>query len=452
MSPGALLCLLVVGCVLPDSTIGLAPSVVQVTESSFTSGNGQTRTSGVGSAGVVTTQPRNTGGGNGVTTIQGSVSAGASPDGSAFSSSSILTATGEGSSSIILSTDMESDQTSVELSTSGPDGTSGTAPEAPSDGPADEPATFQETTASGDSTFQSVSSSVTTSGPGSFFSTIERSDQAVVVEGPMPEAAAAVASVEQAQPAPQPVPQPAPPAPQPMLQPAPPAPQPVIAQSKSVSVSGSFAEPAAAPVPQVVQVEAQAASVSAPVPQVVRVEAQAASVSAPAPEPRPVIVPAPMTVPAPDPVPASAKVDLMAKYGIDVNNMRECRGAADWKCCDVQDFESGPDGTFCGCSTNLRLSGADSGFCRWERIHNNPSVWKETRESVPDSFKFCRCSNSGYKPCEDLTDRECCQSYKPGNTQCQCKGSVCNYVRVQENPLVWEDQLVAPGRRCRCGF
>lgn len=31
-----------------------------------------------------------------------------------------------------------------------------------------------------------------------------------------------------------------------------------------------------------------------------------------------------------------------------------CRGAADWQCCDVQEFTTSGDTTYCGCSDNFR--------------------------------------------------------------------------------------------------
>lgn len=173
------------------------------------------------------------------------------------------------------------------------------------------------------------------------------------------------------------------------------------------------------------------------------------------PPPTEILPPPPFSVqpsfPPPAPISKDAATEIQEKYGIDIFDMRECRGAADWKCCDVQDFIEKDSSTFCGCATSFRLGGLDPGFCRWERIHNDPSIWMETRDGVPDAFKFCRCSNSGYKPCDGLTKRECCDSYM-GLDTCQCNGTLCNYKKVQENPLVWEDQFIAEGRRCKCDF
>lgn len=58
-------------------------------------------------------------------------------------------------------------------------------------------------------------------------------------------------------------------------------------------------------------------------------------------------------------------------------------------------------------------------FCRWRKVQSNPIVFAETGDNVPNSLRFCRCPNSGYKHCEGLTRRNCCDSYG-GNSQCNC--------------------------------
>lgn len=63
--------------------------------------------------------------------------------------------------------------------------------------------------------------------------------------------------------------------------------------------------------------------------------------------------------------------------------------------------------------------GEAENFCRWRKAMSSPVVFEETGRNVPPSLRFCRCPNFGYKTCEGLTKRNCCDSYS-GNSECNC--------------------------------